>query len=51
MYFLTIELTEHQNNCTLLHSNTNTLLKLANTDSDAHKAVKFGCGCVEDSHE
>ena len=38
-------------NCTLLNSKSNYLLKLANTDFDNHETVKFGCGCVEDSHE
>jgi hypothetical protein len=38
-------------NCTLLNSNSNYLLKLANTDSDNQETVKFGCGCVKDSHE
>ncbi len=36
---------------TLFNSNSNYLLKLAKTDFDNHETVKFGCGCVEDSHE
>ena len=38
-------------NFTLFHSNSNYLLKLAKTDFDNHETVKFGCGCVKDSHE
>jgi hypothetical protein len=33
--------------CTLLNSNSNYLLKLANTDFNNHETVKFGCGFIE----